>query len=240
MLKSALVLASVAALSIASPAPAAVNLVSNGNFEAGDTGFTSEYVSAPALNTTEGQYTVRADPFPWNPNFVSVADHTSGSGQLMMVANGSPTAGDIVWQSALIGITPATNYFFEAFVMNVCCNANYTGPNSAPILTFSISLDGGPPTVLNTLTIPVTPGIWNGLSTTFNSLGATTATLYLVNANTERGGNDFAVDDISLSTESIVNGVPEPSTWLMMLLGFGGIGFVMRRARPTGVPQPAA
>lgn len=30
--------------------------------------------------------------------------------------------------------------------------------------------------------------------------------------------------------------VPEPATWLMMLLGFGGIGFAARRQRPS--PQP--
>jgi hypothetical protein len=60
-----------------------------------------------------------------------------------------------------------------------------------------------------------------------------------VNANTERGGNDFAVDDISLSTESIVNGVPEPSTWAMMLLGFGAIGWAVRRQRSRASLQVA-
>jgi hypothetical protein len=31
-----------------------------------------------------------------------------------------------------------------------------------------------------------------------------------------------------------VGAVPEPSTWAMMLLGFGGMGFAMRRRRRTG------
>ena len=35
-----------------------------------------------------------------------------------------------------------------------------------------------------------------------------------------------------------VSPVPEPATWAMMLLGFGGIGFAMRR-RKSGVPQLA-
>lgn len=30
---------------------------------------------------------------------------------------------------------------------------------------------------------------------------------------------------------SAVSGVPEPSTWAMMLVGFGGVGFAMRRAK---------
>lgn len=215
----------------ASAASASVNLVPNGDFELGNTGFTSGYTYVPASNTNEGQYTVASNPFPWNPNFVSASDHTTGSG-LMMVANGSPTAGDIVWQSSPIVITAATGYFFEAFVMNVCCNANYTGANSAPMLTFSVSLDGGAPMVLDTLTIPLSPaGIWYGLSTNFNSGGAASATLSLFNANTALAGNDFALDDVFLGTQSTVNAVPEPNTWAMMLLGFGFVGGAMRFAK---------
>jgi len=33
--------------------------------------------------------------------------------------------------------------------------------------------------------------------------------------------------------------VPEPATWAMMLLGFGGIGFQMRRQRKVAIPQAA-
>jgi hypothetical protein len=35
--------------------------------------------------------------------------------------------------------------------------------------------------------------------------------------------NAFEIDDIA------INGVPEPGTWAMMLLGFGAVGFAMRR-----------
>jgi hypothetical protein len=36
-----------------------------------------------------------------------------------------------------------------------------------------------------------------------------------------------------------VQGVPEPGTWAMMLLGFGGIGMMIRRRRKEGLPQLA-
>jgi len=231
---SKLAVAAIATFALVSSARASANLVANGDFSAGNTDFTSGYGFSPVSNTTEGQYTVRSDPFPWNPNFVSAGDHTTGTG-LMFVGNGSPTAGELVWQSGPIAITAATDYFFEAFVMNVCCNAGYTGGNSAPNLGFSISLDGGAPVLLGNLTIPLLPpGVWHGLSTSFNSGGATSATLSLINANTAAAGNDFAVDDIFLGTESTVS-VPEPAAWAIMLLGFGGIGAVLRRRRGHAV-----
>lgn len=39
---------------------------------------------------------------------------------------------------------------------------------------------------------------------------------------------------------SALSAVPEPSTWAMMLLGFGGIGFVMRGRRAAGAVAQAA
>jgi hypothetical protein len=71
-------LAFVIASGCASASMAAPNLVANGDFEAGNTAFTSGYAFAPGGNGTEGQYTVRANPFPWNGLFISAADHTSG------------------------------------------------------------------------------------------------------------------------------------------------------------------
>jgi hypothetical protein len=43
----------------------------------------------------------------------------------------------------------------------------------------------------------------------------------------------FAVDDIRFGVgEQVVSpGVPEPSTWAMMLIGFAGLGFVFRQSR---------
>jgi hypothetical protein len=222
-----------AAAGAAGQVSAAPNLVANGNFETGNTLFSSDYSYTPGVNSTEGQYTVRSNPYPWNGAFVSVGDHTSGSG-LMMVANGSPVSGAVVWQSRSIAVSASTNYFFEAFVNNVCCSTSTYGPGSQSILDFSLSLNSGGPISLGTVTTNYNlAGTWEGLSTSYLSSGAGNVVLSLINRNTNAGGNDFAVDDISFGTQSIVNPppVPEPETYAMMMAGLGLLGVVARRRK---------
>ncbi len=221
---SALALAG-AALCVSAAHAAAPNLVVNGDFEAGNTSFSSGYVYSPGGNSDEGQYTVRTNPFPWNGAFISARDHTSGHG-LMYVGNGSPTDGSIVWQSTTISVAQNTSYFFEAFVMNVCCSGPFPG-NTPSILEFSVSGAS-----LGTITTNLAlAGTWEGLSTNWNSGSNTSVTLSLINRNTARAGNDFAIDDIYFGTQSTVNPVPEPETYALMLAGLAAVGLVGRRKR---------
>ena len=223
----ALAIALLASVGLFAPARAA-NLVPNGDFESGNTGFSTDYAYSPALNTTEGQYTVRTNPYPWNALFVSIGDHTTGAGQ-MLVANGSPSQGAILWRSQTISIASNTDYVFGLFATNVCCNAPF--PNNTPALSFLISLDGGASQTLTTLNVPLYPaGVWRSLQAGFNSGGATSVTLSLVDADTAVLGNDCAIDDISLEPGT-VTGVPEPGAWAVTLLGLGALGGELRRRR---------
>lgn len=230
-MRARLLSATTAALFAATAHAVPINFVPNGAFEAGNTQFTSDYAFSPAVNTTEGEYTVRSNPFPWNGAFVSTGDHTSGAG-LMMVANGSPVSGAVVWQSQSIAVAAATNYFFEAFVNNVCCQGFTFGPGSESILEFSLSLDGGAPISLGTITTDLSlAGTWEGLSTQYLPSSAGNVVLSLINRNTNAGGNDFAIDDIFFGTESIVNPqqVPEPLTLSLLGIGLAGLGFSRRK-----------
>jgi PEP-CTERM motif len=47
-------------------------------------------------------------------------------------------------------------------------------------------------------------------------------------------GSQNNYDLVSLAIPLNRTGVPEPATWAMMLLGFGGIGMAMRRRRKDG------
>jgi hypothetical protein len=148
----------------------------------------------------------------------------------MMVANGSPVSGAVVWRSQPIAVDAATNYFFEAFVNNVCCQNFSYGPGSESILEFSLSLDGGSPTSLGTITTDLDlAGTWEGLSTQFLSGSAGQVVLTLINRNTNPLGNDFAIDDVFFGTESIVNPMSEPLT--LALVGIGLAGLALGRGR---------
>jgi hypothetical protein len=54
------------------------------------------------------------------------------------------------------------------------------------------------------------------------------------------GTNGTSFGNVLLSGFAVTPSVPEPATWAMMLLGFGGIGFAMRRNRKSvGLAQAA-
>ena len=95
MRHSLIQLSAVAVMALPTYASAAApNLVSNCDFEAGAVSFESDYSYSPGGNGAEAQYTVRTNPYPWNGYFVSMDDHTTGTGQ-MFVGNGSPIDGAI-------------------------------------------------------------------------------------------------------------------------------------------------
>jgi hypothetical protein len=221
VLKTALVAAGLALAPVAYSA--SPNLIVNGDFEAGNTTFGSDYGYSPSQNFAQGDYTVRSNPNPWNPFFVPAADHTTGSGQ-MLVGNGSPAANRVWYTPAAITVIPNTNYFFEAYVMNVCCLPSYTGANSPSILDFYAN-----DVLLGTRTTDLSKaGSWEGLSTNWNSGAATSVVLKLVNANPESGGNDFAIDDIYLGTASTVV-IPVPAALPLLASGLLAFGFLSRR-----------
>jgi hypothetical protein len=211
--------AAVAALGLASSAHAATNLVTNGDFEAGNTGFGSDYRFVSGFNSATPPAVYAIDD---NPNFVHTSwaafgDHTTGTGD-MMIVNGSEVGGQKVWFQNNISVQANTTYFFSTWI--------HTTYDAAPAaLDFSININA----IGTTFNAGAVADGWQQFYASWNSGAATTADIALVNQQLAFSGNDFALDDISLSTAA--PGVPEPATWALMIMGFGSAGAMLRRRR---------
>ena len=161
------------------------NLISNGDFTQGNTGFVSDYILSNP-NSTEGQYYIGTNPRNWNGGMNSCPDHTSGNGNMMMI-NGSPVAGMTVWKQT-VAVDPNTNYAFATWIQSL------VSQNPARL---QFSING------KTIGNPITAGAqacnWDRFYTTWNSGTATSAEIAIINDNTIVQGNDFALDDISFA-----------------------------------------
>jgi hypothetical protein len=226
MLSRKIILSAVVAAFAMAPsiASAATNLITNGDFSAGFSGFTTDYnVVAPAANVMypEGNITIASNPFSVHNLWVNVP----GSNP-MLIANGSPTSSLTIWQESAIAVTNGGKYNFAADVMNVCCNNNFGGSNSPSTIIFQVSADGGATwtdLVSHTTAPPADAGIVAPLSTIYTATSSSIS-LRAINTIDAASGNDFALDNLSFASA-----VPEPGTWAMLFLGFGAIGLMMRR-----------
>ncbi len=163
------------------------NLVINGDFELGNTGFLSTYTLGDGGQwgdlSEEGEYGIYTSPSLGHNNFVSCGDHTSGSGN-MMVVNGANLAGQDVWCQT-VNVDPNTDYNFSAWFTSVVSD-------SPAQLQFSINGN----LLGNTVNLTPTTCSWQQFNANWSSGTQTSVQICLVNLNTATGGNDFAIDDI--------------------------------------------
>lgn len=179
--------------------PVLANLIANGDFEQGNTGFTTGYSDEPGDWTQQGCYAVGSNPSDYN-NYAWIApsfgDHTTGSG-LMMIAAGATTPNVVAWQQG-IQVVPNTQYSFSAWAASACLFDVSGGPTPA---TLQLRVNGtgmGSP-----LTLPTQPGVWANLTGTWFSGSATSATIGLVDLNTAANGNDFTLDDVLVTPQPV-------------------------------------
>lgn len=201
---------------VASVQAATIDLITNGDFEAGNSGFTSDLTYVPGVNTGAAQYDVDTTPKAWNGAFVALGDNTSGFGNMMMV-NGSQNAGDVVW-SQTVSVVQNTTYTFGAWIADLFSGSSRVGLN--------INGSG-----LGSITAPSSAGMWDEYTLAWNSGTATSATLSLLQETTGFGGNDFALDDISFTTNmAAVPPVPLPASAWLLVVGLAGL-LGLRRSR---------
>jgi len=195
--------------------------VGNGNFSAGNTGFSSGYTFASVdPSTGAGHFTVATSPLLFNSFGASFGDHTTGTGP-MLILDGSSQSGVVAW-SQVVSLAPNTNYQFSAFAASWGEVGDLHDPSPAII---SFTVNGSQ--VGSTLNLPATDGQWAQYQGSFNSGALTFATLGITDLNTVSIGNDFAIDDISLSGPSAP--IPEPAC--IAILGCGSLALLGRIRR---------
>jgi gliding motility-associated-like protein len=171
------------------------NLVFNGDFTLGNVGFTTDYnqVANPNPFGVQSSYDIVQNPSDWFSPFASCGDHTTGDGNLMVFDGSTDPTGTVrVWCNAdLITVIPNTNYTFSYYIASVAPE----NPAKIEVKINGVSL--GTP-----LNAPSVTCLWTLHSFSWNSGSATTAEICLFNLEAASSGNDFALDDLSL-TEAI-------------------------------------
>lgn len=225
MMKHALFASALALTVAATPAAAATNLLSNGSFENGFTNWNLSQVgggTAPVVinyNTAAG-YPTGAFGEPINTNNVASASPDAVGTRLAYFSSDTANPHTI---SQLVNLVAGVTY-------NI--GFDYYAPRNGIDNPFNATLGFllGGQQIGSTLVAGNPAGTpaqtWINFSTSFTALNSGPQTLAF-----QFNGGGVTAADFGIDRVYVTAAVPEPGTWAMMLLGFGAIGFSMRRRR---------
>lgn len=221
------------ALALVVPFAAHANLIFNGDFELGNTGFGSDYTLVDPNGTSpfptppgspangngnpknmydEGTYTVtNVQPGAWHAlwrNNVDLTDHN-----WYMLFNGATSSGKKAWTQTIVpALTVGQKYRLSFDVVTA-----YGNDNAPAELQLSIGGDQ-----VASVTAPLGTEQWKNVFAEFVFTGANSSA-NILNVETTATGNDFGIDNISLEA------VPEPAT--LACLGIGAAALLRRRRK---------
>jgi hypothetical protein len=251
------ILASVLLLGVSNGAFAGAILIVNGAAETSETGTTSSITTQISqLETAVGNTVTIVDTPPatlsgfqqvWDlrfsnsspltPSVISeyVAYLAAGNGIFAMGENaGFATRNNSVL--ALIAAAGGGNLTFTVPGDSQTVNAPFTGPNLVSSIQYLAA--GGVTTPGSGQFITSNQdggtGVAFGPGTLTNALAGTLTAIFDVNfMQTDANPESQALTKnlIGFIDVQVAGGVPEPSTWAMMILGFAGIGFMTYRRR---------
>ncbi len=180
-----------------------LNLITNGDFEAGNTGFSTDFIFQTPTPGAASTYAIHTDPSDTGiGSFASFGDHTSGSGNMMVVNGGL----GVVWRQTVDVITN-TDYDFQAFLANA---------NNINVVTLDFRVNN---LSIGTLSAGNTEAQFFEFSATVNSGAASALTIEIIDTVGVSFGDDFVLDDISLEGPA-PGAVPELSTMALLFSGF--------------------
>jgi len=180
----------------------------NGNFSAGNSGFTTQYTHNPTSIWNEGTYAVGPNPNAVHPNFGTWGDHTTGTGNYMIV-NGSILPNQTIWQQTITfpaGSTVTMSYWVLSLAL--------------PAGSLRVMMNGVQAGVAQAA--PGAVGQWSLRTQTFTAPANGVCTVALQGVITTGSGNDFGIDDISFTYSCtatktawlIPNPTPMPLAWV--------------------------
>lgn len=171
------------------------NLVTNGNFEFGDTGFSSDY--SQSTGTFPGEYDVvtSASAFGANVTDHSFCDDPSAyaTNDMYMVVNGKTqqAGSSIIWEQNIVGLEEGKEYKF-------CANFKDMEQCTFNILP-TITMSAGFNTVMQIIdTDDTNPCDWERLEICFIAEGPKMNFKIELDETGNGDGNDLAIDDIAV------------------------------------------
>jgi gliding motility-associated-like protein len=167
-----------------------VELIPNGNFSNGNTGFSTTLTPASGFICPlcpEGTYVVGTNAFFYHNQFAGL-DHTNPGNGSYMIVNGTGAANVVVW-CATVPVQQNTDYTFSFWGRDVATNSNLH-----PLARLQASFNGEH--LGDTL---ICSGGWQNETFLWNSGDTSLVQICLINYQDQTGGNDFGIDDISLS-----------------------------------------
>jgi hypothetical protein len=170
-------------------------LVFNGNFSCGDTGFFTEYLH-PYLYDSGYWITSNAQ----NEYFAFYGtDHTKPGFGLFMSVDGAPAIPQLTLWQEQVTVIPNTIYYFSFWARSM---NNYAGGALQANLQYSINgtMAGTTGPLPPGVNYPTGPFEWLRFCTPWNSGANTSALLKIVDLETYSWTNDFGIDDISFSS----------------------------------------
>ena len=168
------------------------NLVYNGNFDLGNTGFVTDCNYFPPYTTpgSYGTYTVADDVQGFWYGYVESVKAYGGVGN-MIIFDGYTTAHSVVW-SQTVTVQPHTFYAFSAQVMSAL-DSHLEGQFA--LLQFAVNDEPVGPIFHS----PDKLYTWEKFYNVWYSGDNTTAVLTIYNQNDNPFGNDFALDEIQFA-----------------------------------------
>ncbi len=168
------------------------NLIPNGNFSSGNSGYTSDYFyNSP--NSGMGQIFIASNPQLWKAGFCNAcADHTTGTGNLLMV-DAPLTKDSRVWYR-IVSVAKNKTYSFSFWIFT-----NSSG--NRPSLAININNQK----IGDYSSVAANINKWTRVTFNWNSESYTSAEISIVSTNpSTSAGNDFGLDDISFNLNTVV------------------------------------